>query len=393
MDDPETKTPAKIWNPAFIGIFVTNALLGLSQMMVNTLIALFADSLGATSTIVGFVVSLFAYTALAFKVFSAPAIDSFNRKFLLIGTACVIMVSYICLSLSSDVGMLMWARLLQGAGMAFMGPCCLAIAADSLPVERMGTGIGYFSLANAVCMAIGPATGLYLANAIGYQLTFAIGAGMMSIAAITACFIRAPHNKRRPFKISPDRIFAKEAIVPASIACLLSLAYCNINSFLVLYANDVGVTANMGLFFTVYAITMLVSRPLVGRMLDLIGAVKVLIPSMACFAAAFLLISVSTELWMFLVAACISAFGFGAALPALQTICMRCVPSSKRGAAGSANYVGLDVGNIAGPLIAGMVVEACGYQTMWVVMLIPVGVAAVVALTNRENLDAPTASE
>lgn len=61
-----------IWNKAFISLFCVNGLISLSQMMMNVLIALFADELGADTSLVGFAVSSFAYTALALKLISAP---------------------------------------------------------------------------------------------------------------------------------------------------------------------------------------------------------------------------------------------------------------------------------------------------------------------------------
>ena len=44
----------KIWNAAFISIFVANALMNLGQQMVNSLVAKYADYLGAAATLVGF---------------------------------------------------------------------------------------------------------------------------------------------------------------------------------------------------------------------------------------------------------------------------------------------------------------------------------------------------
>lgn len=50
-----------IWNKAFISLFCVNGLISLSQMMMNVLIALFADEMGADTSLVGFAVSSFAY--------------------------------------------------------------------------------------------------------------------------------------------------------------------------------------------------------------------------------------------------------------------------------------------------------------------------------------------
>jgi len=360
--------------------------MNMSQQMVNTLIARYADYLGASSVTVGLVVSLFAYTALAFKFVSAPAIDAFSRKRIVAISCLVVAASYCGFGLSASVAPLMVSRLVQGAGLAFTTTACLALATDALPPERLGTGIGYYSLAQAACMAIGPTLGLYLADTFGYPVTFLSGCLCMTAAAIAATQVNVAPMPRKPFKVSPRNMFAVEALIPTAILTLLMLAYCNINSFLVLYADELGIGANIGWFFTVYALTMLVSRPLVGKLSDRYGILKVTMPALLCFAAAFIIISVGDSLWEFLVAAFISAFGFGAAGPALQALCMKCVPPNRRGAGSSTIFIGYDIGNIAGPVIAGAVVESVGYAMMWRVMLIPVFLSMVIVICMHRRI-------
>ena len=366
--------PDKIWNGAFVRIFFANALMALGQMMMNVLIALYADSLGASTSLVGFAVSSFAYTALGLKIVSGPAIDAFSRKKILVMALVAVAASYFLFSISTNIVMLICARLLQGSAMAFTSTACIAMATDALPHNRVSTGIGYFSLAQAACMAFGPMVGLSLADMLGYNVTFAIGAVMMLVAAAAAFAVREVPHKRRPFKITPESFFAFEAIIPATLAGLLSLAFCNVNSFLALFAAERGVD-NIGLYFTVNALLMLVSRPLVGRLVEGYGLVRVVAPSIVCFALSFVVISQSHDLGMFLVAAALSAFGYGAAGPMVEACCMKCVPPERRGAGGSAYFVGLDVGNLVGPVIAGAVAGVAGYEVMWLVLLIPIGMA------------------
>ena len=61
---------SKIWNRVYTCVFLAYAMLFLGMQMVNTLVAKYADHLGATATIVGLVSSLFALTALIFKIVS-----------------------------------------------------------------------------------------------------------------------------------------------------------------------------------------------------------------------------------------------------------------------------------------------------------------------------------
>lgn len=383
----EEKVPDKIWNASFISVFIANMLMFMGQQMMNTLVAKYANHLGAAPIIVGLVTSAFAYTALIFKIFAAPAIDTFNKRYILVCAMLVMAASYAGYSFSGSIPVLLASRLLQGAGQAFSATCCLALATDTLPPDRLGTGISYFSLAQVICQSIGPTIGLSLSRTIGYHYTFMIGAVTMCLAAVAASRIRNKHIKTvKRYSISLDSIIAKEAILPAVLMFLLCMVYYNITTFLVIYAEERGCGVHIGYFFTVYAVTLLVTRPVIGRFGDKHGLVKIFIPAMFFFALAFLLISFATNIWMFLLAAFVSAFGYGACQPSVQTLCMKCVPKEKRGAGSSTNYIGQDLGNLVGPLIAGSLAGRFGYAAMWRIMIIPVALALLIVLVFRNSI-------
>ena len=374
-----------IWNPVFTFVFISNTFKYLGIHMVNTLISKYADALGASATIVGGVSSIFAASALAFKVFSGPAIDSFNRKIVLIAASSVVLLSYIGYSLSVNVQMLFAFRFLQGCGQAFTATCGLALAADSLPGDKLGAGLGTFILAQSVCQAIGPSASLYLAGLFGYSIAFAITTLCMVFSIVSAIFIKPPERERSVFKITLKGFAAREAILPSVLIFFLQMTFCTINAFLVIYAESRGVM-NIGSFYTVYAITMIFIPRLVGRLVTRWGTIKAALPAMACFAIAFLLISLSKTLPFFLLSATVSACGYGAAQPAIQALSMKSVPPSRRGAASSTSYIGLDLGNLIGPVAAGAIVVRLGYAAMWRIMIVPVGFAVVTALLFQKRL-------
>jgi MFS family permease len=381
----KARTNAGIWNKNFTAIFIANACMYMAQQMMNSLVAKYANYLGATATVVGLVSSLFAVTALVFKVVSGPAIDSFNRRFVLAGAMTVMAVAYFGYSISGNIPMLMIARLLQGVGQAFTATCCLALAADALPKDKFGSGIGIFSMAQAAAQAIGPTVALTCMKHLGYNTTFAIGGFVMLFAAFMALQVKTEQGDKKRFRISFRNVIAPEALMPATIMLFLSMTFCVINSFLIIYAEEVKVEG-IGFYFTVYACTLLFTRPMIGKLTDKYGLVKILIPAMCCFAGSFLIISIARSLSVFLLAAFIAAFGFGGCQPAIQTLCMKCVPTERRGAGSSTNYIGNDLGQLIGPIIAGHIVEGFGYSNMWRMMTIPVAIAAVVVILFRTRI-------
>lgn len=383
----KSKSGQNIWTAAFINMFVTNILIHTGTYMMNTLSATYADQLGATSVVIGLVSSLFALTALIFKIISAPAVDTFNKKYILIGAITVLLISYVCYGFSRNLPMLIVSRLLTGTGMAFTATCCMTIASDTLPLEKMATGIGYFALGTALSQAFAPTLGLKMTEVFGYQATFFILAAVMLVAVVYVSTLKMKFKRVNKFRITWNSIIAKEALLPALLLLLLTISFGVLNAFLVLFAEEKGVSTNIGYFFTVYAVSMLFTRPLIGRMADRYGTVKTIIPSMVCFMLSFIIISFSNSLGMFLFAGFISAFGYGGSLPVLQAVCMKSVPRERRGSASSTSFVGTDLGNLIGPVMSGAIAEWAGYENMWRLMVVPIAAGILISYICRKRLE------
>lgn len=374
-------------NPQFISIYLISVLMNLSKQMSNSILSKYVDSLGATATVIGLVSSIFALAALIFKFIAGPALDSWNRKHIIICAMAVMGIAFVGYSLSTAVPMIVVFRFVQGAAQAFTATCLLAMVADSLPAKLFSTGVGMYALFESVAQAIGPTVGLGLVGILGYRNTFAISAILMFASTIVVMFIRQPtFVKTNKLKISLYNIFAKECIPFAFILLIFNMCFCVVSTYLVIYAGNQGVEGNIGIYFTVYACAMLMSRPLVGKLTDRLGIVKILIPAMGCFVAGYWLISYATSLWMLIVAAIISAFGLGACQPVVQALCMKCVPPHRRGVASSTCYIAQDFGNLIGPIVAGFAVEHFGYSAMWRMMTVPILFACAYVLIMRGKI-------
>jgi MFS family permease len=365
MDDYEPLAPKTIVNRAFISIFFTNLAMNFGQSMSNTLLAKYADFLGAPATLVGLLMSLFTITSLLFKIISAPAMDTYNKKNLVLLANCILAASFFGFSASKTVHWLMVFRLLQGAGQAFSNVCCLAMVSEAIPKEKYAAGIGYFSLAQVAAQALGPTVGLWLVGLYGYSTAYIVSGIVMIMAVLSATLIRLPFQRRKKLHISLSNVIAEEALIPAFVIMFLYMGFSAISSFLVVYAGKQEVQGNIGLFFMVYALAMLLTRPGMGRLTDRFGLVRVSVPAICLTILSFFLISFAGTLPVFLLAAFLNACGFGACVPSIQSLCMKCVRPERRGAGSSTNFIGMDVGTLIGPIIAGWIAETMGYPSMW----------------------------
>lgn len=387
--------PKSLWNPMFVSIFFVNMALNLGQQMSNSLLSLYAKSMGSPADQIGQLMSMFAVTALIFRFISGPAMNSFDKKKLVALSMTCMATAYLGFSFSPVIAdalgmdtilVMKVFRMIQGVGNAFGNSCCLTIVADVLPKDKFTTGMGYYACAQVVAQSIGPTVGIMLRDALGYSKVYMLFAALMFTAMVASQLVKTAPHQGVPFKLRFDNMIAREALVPAIVTLMVAMGYTTINAFLLVYAEERGI-AGGSLFFTVYALTMLATRPMVGKLTDKYGFVKVCIPSVLATAASLALIGYATNTLMLLLAALVNAFGYGAVQPMLQSLSIKAVPPERRGSASSTNYIFLDAATIVGPSVCGWVADMMGYTpAMWLVMTAPVLLAVVFVFLFRGNI-------
>lgn len=391
-NDAKCARPEKepsILNGSFISVCLITTLMNLSKQMSNSILSKYVDSLGASAAIVGLVSSTFALAALIFKVVSGPALDTYDKKKIIIFAMTGLGAAFCGYSLAKQVSTIIVFRFLQGAAQAFTATCLLTMASDALPREKFGTGVGIFALFETIASAIGPTVGLKLVSIIGFKYTFAFSSFCMFFSAFLVLFYKPskPFVRTNRFKISLNNIIARESIIFAVLLLMFNMVSCVVSTYLVIYAGLQNIpTDEIGYYFTLNACVLLLSRPMVGKLTDKFGVVKVVVPALCCCLISYWLISIATNIWLFLAASVISAFGLGASLPAVQALCIKCVPDNRRGVASSTCYIAQDLGNLLGPMLAGMIVTHLGYQSMWRLMSLPALFAAIYMICMRKRI-------
>lgn len=382
-----------IWNRTFACILVVNFFQQMGQQLVTTLVPLYASVLGASAYLVGMLSTAFAVTALLTRPFTAPAFDSMSKKRLLALALVGFGMVFVGFIFTKSYPMLLAGRMIQGICLGCLAPLSLAIAGESLPSHLMGSGIGVFTLAQAVAQALGPNLALELSRRAGYPVTFAAGAVVMGLALFFALLMPEIRRDRAPYRISWDKLVEKDSLHPAVMMFFITAAYTCVNYYLAIFGRLLGVE-NIGLYFTVYALFLLMARPVSGRLIDKYGYAKVLVPGMLCFALSFVVIGLSRSLAGFLAAGVISAFGCGVCHPATQSLSMSCAPLNRRGAAANTSYLGADLGLLVGPSCAGLLADRVaavsgsvrGYTVMFCALAAPVLLALTYFLLFRRKI-------
>lgn len=376
---------------------VVNLFQSTAAFMTNTTLPVYATALGASTSMVGIIVSSFSVSAILIRPFAGPAFDSFSRKKLLLGSQAIICICLFMYGIVNSIPALIAVRLVHGIGIGCGGPLAMSLVSEFLPKSKFASGISIYALAQSFAQVIGPAVGLYLMEAIGFSYAYFTAGCTLIIAIVGVTLIKEPYRERLPYQLKFDRMFAPQAIGKGIALMLLAISFSCTASYVVLYGYSRGVQ-DMGIFFVIYALCLVVTRPLFGKMADKFGSPRILMIGVICFGASYFLLSFADSMPGFIIAAVVSSAGFGCCAPLLQSMALASVPEERRGAASNTAFTGLDLGMLFGPVIGGTLVEqltnsgidlAGAYSEMWIIMLIPAAGTFAISifwqLKNRKN--------
>jgi MFS family permease len=145
---------------------------------------------------------------------------------------------------------------------------------------------------------------------------------------------------------------------------MYSFGYGSLTSFIALYtdANDVTPRA---LYFTVFSLTIVFTRPFVGRFADRAGYRRVFLPSVGLVVLAFALLAIGGSRPLLIASAVLFGTGFGSAYPAFLGHVLKFVDENRRGAAFGSIIGMFDTGIGTGSIAMGWIVEHLGYRAAW----------------------------
>lgn len=357
------------WQPPiftrnFIYVTIINLFVFFSFQMIFPTLPLYIKSLGGTDSVIGLVAGTFTVTSLITRPFAGLSLDKFGRRQIFILGLLVLFFTAFAYSLANSVFMIVLIRLLHGLGWGIAGTATSTVAAEIIPRERFGEGMGYFSMANSVSMAIAPAAGLYIAHRYGFQVVFGASAVLVICGLLLAFAIR--YRSYTPNPVAKQPLYEKSAFGPALMIFFTSMTFGGISSFLPLYALSRGIP-NIGIFFTVYAAAIFISRPLSGRIVDKYSYDVTIIPGLILIAVASFMIGEAKELSAFLFAAVVYGLGFGTTQMTLQTMVVKNVRQSRLGAANATFFSGVDSGMGVGAIVLGSLAQLYGYSIMYLI--------------------------
>ena len=356
----------------------------------SPLLPLFAEHLGATPAIVGFVVAASTLTGVCLKLPAGVLSDRLGRRLFLFVGVLVFALAPLLYFLVTAIWQLVALRFVHGLATAIFTPVALAIIADLFPTRR-GEMIGWYSALRQSGTLIGRMGGGALIDIAGFTAVFATcgGIGVMIVGLFYFSSIwRWREVQTRHARVSWQQLWSglvditrhPKIVTTSVMQGILMLADGMLMAFLPIYAvNHLGLTpTEVGLLFGVQGIVTIVSRPVMGRKSDIVGRSPMIIVGLLTCAAAFALLPVTQTFLTLFVPACL--FGIGSAIVASATSAYVAdlTRAESMGSAMGVFGMFMDVGHASGPLFGGILVTWFGYRpAFWMIAaLIVVGLVS-----------------
>lgn len=250
----------------FLRLYALVLLYFSANAILNVVIPLKGDSLGATNTTIGIIMGAYLFTTMFFRPWAGYIIHKYGpvkvlRVILLINAVALILYTF------TGLGGYFTARILQGVCTAFFSMSLQIAIIDALPQEDRSQGISLYSLCSYIPGILGPllAIGIWQEDDGTY---FAVV--MVAIAILTGLVGYGStinsHNevkKAEPplgMNNSFSQLFKNRCLFRCSIIMLVSsMVFGAVTTFVPLYAEQVK-NGHAGIYLMVQAATVVAAR-------------------------------------------------------------------------------------------------------------------------------------
>lgn|SRR5699024_5582850 len=362
------KNNDRIFSRDFLFIWLANFFIFLGFQMTLPTLPIFVKELGGSDQIVGLIVGVFTFSALLLRPFAGNALETRGRQVVYLFGLSLFVISVGAFAFATSIFMLIVMRVLQGVGWGFSTTASGTVATDLIPPKRRGEGMGYYGLSSNLALALGPALGLSLVGVISFKQLFLIASAMGLIALLLALMIRYKKVEESPDKTTTVKfdVFEKSAINPSILLFFITLTFGGIATFLPLYAIERSVEG-ISLYFVVYAIFLMISRLIAGKIYDEKGHMYVFPPGALMILIAMILLAWLPSTLVLLLAAAFYGFGFGSVQPALQAWAVNSAAKNRKGMANATFFSFFDLGVGIGAMGFGIIANQLGYRYIYII--------------------------
>ncbi|MEJ2724162.1 MAG: MFS transporter [Deltaproteobacteria bacterium] len=337
--------------------------------MVFPLIPLVAHDLGASPAVIGLIVG--AFSLLSF--FLAVPIGGFTDRagvkgMIALGVFCNI-ASALLLLHSNHVMILIASQILGGIGFQLHIVSSQAYIARIDSPFRRERAFGYLTFSAAVGQTLGPVLGGLVASRYGYYDAF-LGVLLFSAMGLVVLGLQGSNGRQADrYSIVQDLKQAVSVLSDSRMLAVLAFTFVIIfavslrTSFLPVLLLKRGLSeADVGLLISLFAGSMTVVRPFVGRIFGFFSRKDIMAFSVLTVAAGVGSIPALHSSFPTAFAMCVFGLGFGLTQPLSMVMVADLADSGHSGLIMGLRFMVITLGNLSGPVLLGLLAEGINLE-------------------------------
>ncbi|MFE5912529.1 MFS transporter [Streptomyces wedmorensis] len=202
--DPVAERPS-LSLPPLIALSLGYFLVMLDVTVVNVAVPAIQDSLDAGPSDLQWIVDGYSAFFAGLLLVGGGLGDRFGHRTLFLSGLGVFAAASVGCALAPSAGVLIGARLAQGAGAALLVPASFALLQAAYPDRaQRARAVGYWGLVSAVAFGAGPAVGGLLVAGFDWRAVFWVNLPVAAVAVLlTLRHVPAPGRKDRPGRMDP----------------------------------------------------------------------------------------------------------------------------------------------------------------------------------------------
>lgn len=371
----------RLWSPAFINYGISSGIIYMTQyVLVAALPIVITSELSGSDLDAGLAMTYFQIGTILCRLVAGRLIDGFNKRIVLLISTALFFIIMGLFNFTTSLDAIFVLRGLHGVVFALGTTVMSALAVLVLPPSRKGEGINMFAIFSNVAMVLGPAIGLYALSSYGSMALYLFLTAMTGLAMLLSNVIPLSKElalpkpaKHKGWHIS--QFIERKSLPWALMALFIGFTYSGVLVFIPIELNSMGAGIWGSAFFAIFALMIIISRPVVGKVYARYGSKFIIYPGLGLFILGLFALGVATTPMSIILTAPLLGLGYGAAQPAFQALAIQSAPIERAGVSTATYFLALDISVGAGSVILALLASALGYQYLYIITALVMVVA------------------
>ena len=361
----------RLWSPAFTNYGISSGILYMTQyVLVAALPIVITSELSGSDLDAGLAMTYFQIGTILCRIFAGRLIDGFNKRIVLLISTALFFIIMGLFNFTTSLEAVFVLRGLHGVVFALGTTVMATLAVLVLPPNRKGEGVNMFAIFSNIAMVLGPAIGLYALSSYGSMALYIFLTIMTGLAMVLSNIIPLSKElelpKQSKYKGWHISQFIENKSLPwALMGLFIGFTYSGVLVFIPIELNSMGAGIWGSAFFAIFALMIIISRPIVGKVYARYGSKIIIYTGLGLFILGLFALGLAITPLAILFTAPLLGLGYGAAQPAFQALAIQSAPIERAGVSTATYFLALDISVGAGSVILAVLASAWGYQYLY----------------------------